>query len=147
MEFDTGMFLEPALVLLVRSEIAQNDVKLAARKGGHDFVHEAEKLDTPAPLGMLPENFPGSDFKSGEVMGKPMSSWDGSSAVDAPAPLSMSVPAAAIANVFMIILCVRAAFDNLHIGAIDIARLIRGKEGHGVGDPNAICPRAVPLLD
>jgi hypothetical protein len=27
---------------------------------------EAEKLDTPAPLGMLPENFSGSDFKSGE---------------------------------------------------------------------------------
>ena len=66
MEFDTGMFLEPALVLLVRVEIVQNDVKLAAREGGHDFVHEAEKLDTPALLGMLPENFPGSDFKSGE---------------------------------------------------------------------------------
>jgi hypothetical protein len=32
------------------------------------------------------------------VMGKGMSSEDGSSAVDAPAPLSMSVPAAAIAN-------------------------------------------------
>jgi hypothetical protein len=40
----------------------------------------------------------------------------------------------------MIILCVRAAFCNVHIGAVDVARVIRGKEGHGVGDPNAICP-------
>lgn len=44
------MFLEPALVLLMRVEIVDNDVKLATREGGNDAVHEAEELDTAAPL-------------------------------------------------------------------------------------------------
>ena len=45
MEVDVGVFLEPALVLLVRVEIIDDDVKLATREGGNDAVHKAEELD------------------------------------------------------------------------------------------------------
>jgi hypothetical protein len=37
---DLGVFLESALVLLVRVEIVEDDVKLAVREGGNDAVHE-----------------------------------------------------------------------------------------------------------
>ena len=42
------MFLEPALVLLLRVEIVEVDVKLTIREGGNEAVHEAEELDTSA---------------------------------------------------------------------------------------------------
>ena len=42
------MFLEPALVLLLRVEIVEDDVKLTIREGGNEAVHEAEELDTSA---------------------------------------------------------------------------------------------------
>src|SRR5262245_64356678 len=38
MEMDVAVFLEPALVVLVRVEIVDNDVKLATREGGNDAV-------------------------------------------------------------------------------------------------------------
>ena len=38
MEMDVAVFLEPALVVLVRVEIVDNDVKLATREGGNDTV-------------------------------------------------------------------------------------------------------------
>jgi hypothetical protein len=38
------MFLEPALILFVRFEVVQDDVKLAVRKGRDDGGHEAEEL-------------------------------------------------------------------------------------------------------
>ena len=50
MELHSGMIFEPPLVLLVRVEIIQDDVKLAARKGCDDFIHEAEELDAAASL-------------------------------------------------------------------------------------------------
>ena len=46
------MFLEPTLVLLVRIEIVEDDVKRAIREGGNEAVHEAEKLDAAAALGL-----------------------------------------------------------------------------------------------
>jgi hypothetical protein len=48
MEVHIGAPLEPTLVLLVSVEIVQDDVKLAAREGCHDAVHEAEELDAAA---------------------------------------------------------------------------------------------------
>ena len=63
MEMDSGMFLEPALVLLVRVEIVEDDVKLATREGGDDAVHEAEELDTAAALGMRCDDPTGGDFE------------------------------------------------------------------------------------
>src|SRR5215813_4683974 len=63
MEMDSGMFFEPALVLLVRVEIVEDDVKLAIREGGDDAVHEAEELDTAAALGMRRDNPAGGDFE------------------------------------------------------------------------------------
>src|SRR5437016_7845646 len=66
METDFGVFLEPALVLLMRVEIVDNDVKLAIREGGNDAVHEAEELDTAAPLGMRRDDPSGGDFERGK---------------------------------------------------------------------------------
>ena len=63
MEMDIGMFLEPALVLLVGVEIVEDDVKLAIREGGDDAVHEAEELDTAAALGMRRDDLAGGDFE------------------------------------------------------------------------------------
>src|SRR5437764_1676264 len=45
-EADVGVFLEPALVLLMGIEIVEDNVKFAVRKGCNDAVHEAEELDT-----------------------------------------------------------------------------------------------------
>ena len=44
-EVHPGVLLEPALILFVRVEVVQDDVKLAVRKGRDDTVHEAEKFD------------------------------------------------------------------------------------------------------
>ena len=66
MEVDLGVFLEPTLVLLVRIEIVEDDVKRAIREGGNEAVHEAEKLDAAAALGMGCDDPAGSDFERGE---------------------------------------------------------------------------------
>ena len=63
------MFLEPALVLLVRVEIVEDDVKLATREGGDDAAHEAEELDTAAALGMRCDDPAGGDFERCEQGG------------------------------------------------------------------------------
>ena len=63
METDVGVFLEPALVLLMGVEIVEDDVKLAIREGGNDAVHEAEELDTAAPLGMRRDDPSGGHFE------------------------------------------------------------------------------------
>ena len=63
MEADGGVFLEPALVLLMRVEIVEDDVKLTIREGGNEAVHEAEELDTTAPLGMRRDDPSGGDFE------------------------------------------------------------------------------------
>src|SRR5262249_61176775 len=52
MEVDLRMFLEPAVTPLMSVEIVEDDMQLAIRKGSHDVLHEAEELDTPAPLRM-----------------------------------------------------------------------------------------------
>src|SRR5689334_22519229 len=65
MEVDLGVFLEPTLVLLVRIEIVEDDVKRAIREGGNEAVHEAEKLDAAAALGMGCDDPAGSDFERG----------------------------------------------------------------------------------
>ena len=44
METRVGV-LEPASVLVVFAGIAEDDVKLVAREGGYDTVHEAEKFN------------------------------------------------------------------------------------------------------
>src|SRR5258708_11087569 len=63
MEMDVWVFLEPALVLLMRVEIVEDDMEVAIREGGNDAVHEAEELDTAAPLGMRRDNLSGGDFE------------------------------------------------------------------------------------
>ena len=45
MELHIGMGLEPVLILLVGVEVVEDDVKLSARKGRGNAVHEIEKLD------------------------------------------------------------------------------------------------------
>ena len=50
MKMDFGVFLEPALVLLMGVEIVEDDVKLAIREACDDAVHEAEELDPAALL-------------------------------------------------------------------------------------------------
>ena len=44
-------------------EIVEDDVKLAIREGGNDAVHEAEELDTAAPLRMRRDDPPGGHFE------------------------------------------------------------------------------------
>src|SRR5579862_3075069 len=66
MEMHVGVFFEPALVLFVGIEVVQDDVKLAARKGRNDAVHEAEKFDaTPAP-GMRGKDLSGGNLECGK---------------------------------------------------------------------------------
>lgn len=60
---DFGVFLEPALVLLMGVEIVEYDVKLATRERSNDAVHEAEELDTAAALGMCRDDLAGGDFE------------------------------------------------------------------------------------
>ena len=48
MKFHIRVGLEPVLVLLMGVEIVEDDVKLSARKGRGDAVHEVEKLDAAA---------------------------------------------------------------------------------------------------
>src|SRR5436190_427595 len=69
MEMDLGVFLEPALVLFVRVEIVEDDVKLAILEGGNEAVHEAEELDTTAALGMRRDDLAGGDFERCEQGG------------------------------------------------------------------------------
>ena len=45
MKLHVGVGLEPVLVLLVGVKVVEDDVKLAARKGRGEAVHEIEKLD------------------------------------------------------------------------------------------------------
>src|ERR1700692_929044 len=63
MEMDVGVFLEPALVLLMGVEVVEDDVEFAIREGGNDAVHEAEELDTAAALGMRGNDRSGGDFE------------------------------------------------------------------------------------
>src|SRR6185369_5872696 len=66
MEEDLGVFLEPALVLLVRIEIVEDDVKRTIREGGNQAVHKAEELDAAAALGMRCDDPAGSDVERGK---------------------------------------------------------------------------------
>src|SRR6478752_7784323 len=63
MKMDFGVFLEPALVLLMGVEIVEDDVKLAVREGVNKAIHEAEELNAAAALGMRRDDPPGGDFK------------------------------------------------------------------------------------
>jgi hypothetical protein len=56
------VLLEPALVLLMRVDIIEDDVKLAVREAGNEAVHEAEELDAAAPLRMRCNDPAGGDF-------------------------------------------------------------------------------------
>lgn len=66
MEMDLGVLFEPALVLLVRIEIVQDDVQLAARKGGNDTVHKPKKFDATPAFGMRGEYLSGGNLECGE---------------------------------------------------------------------------------
>src|SRR5437660_678293 len=63
METHVAVLLEPALVLLMRVEIVENDVKLVVREAGNEAVHEAKELDAAAPLRMRRDDPSGGDFK------------------------------------------------------------------------------------
>src|SRR6476660_574217 len=64
MEMDVRVLLQPTLVLLVSVEIVEDDVQLPIRKGNNDALHEAEELDSAAPLGMRGDDLPGAHLKS-----------------------------------------------------------------------------------
>src|SRR4029079_18242295 len=66
MEPDLGVFLQPALVLLMRVEIVEDDVKLAIRVDGNEAVHEGEELDATSPFGMRRDDLTGGDLESCE---------------------------------------------------------------------------------
>ena len=51
----------------MRIEIVEDDVKRAIREGGNEAVHEAEKLDAAAALGMGCDDPAGSDFERGDA--------------------------------------------------------------------------------
>jgi hypothetical protein len=57
------MSLEPILVILVGVEVAEDDVKLAVRKGRGDAVHEVEKLDTATAFRMRRDDLSRGDFQ------------------------------------------------------------------------------------
>src|SRR5262249_41268557 len=59
-------FLEPAIAFLMGVEIIKDDVQFAVREGGNHAVHEAEKLDTAAALGMFGNNLPAGDLERGK---------------------------------------------------------------------------------
>jgi len=63
MKFHIGMSLEPILVILVGVEVAEDDVKLAVRKGRGDAVHEVEKLDTATAFRMRRDDLSRGDFQ------------------------------------------------------------------------------------
>src|SRR5271156_92277 len=63
MKFHIGMGFEPILVLFVGVEVVEDDVKLAARKGRGDAVHEVEKLHTAAAFRMSRDDPSGGDFQ------------------------------------------------------------------------------------
>jgi len=44
-------------------EFVEDDVEFPIREGGNDIVHEAEELDTAAPLGMRRNDLSGGDFE------------------------------------------------------------------------------------
>jgi hypothetical protein len=64
MEAHLGVFLQPALVLLVGIEVVEADVKLAIREGSNKAVHVAEGssilVDNPASLS--------SDFRADSTL-------------------------------------------------------------------------------
>src|ERR1019366_6964867 len=63
MKFHIRVGLEPVLVLLMGVEIVEDDVKLSARKGRGDAVHEVEKLDAAAAFRMRRDDLSGGDFE------------------------------------------------------------------------------------
>src|SRR6478609_12010909 len=63
MEMDVRVLLQPTLVLLVSVEIVEDDVQLAIREGNNDALHEAEELDSAAPLGMRGDDLPGAHLQ------------------------------------------------------------------------------------
>src|ERR1700746_725577 len=65
-EVNLRVFLKPAIAFFVGVEIIEDDVQFAVREGGNHAVHEAEKLDTGATLGMLGNNLPVGDLKRGK---------------------------------------------------------------------------------
>lgn len=65
MEMHVGVLFEPALVLLVGIEVVQDDVKLAARKGRNDAIHEAEKFNATPPPGMGGKDLSGGNLECG----------------------------------------------------------------------------------
>src|SRR5262245_2131322 len=66
MEPHLRVFLQPALVLLMRVQIVEDDVKLTIRVHGNEAVHERKKLNAAAPFGMRRDDPPGGDFESCE---------------------------------------------------------------------------------
>src|SRR4029077_4627623 len=63
MKMHFGVSLEPALVLLMRVEIVEDDVKLVIREGVNKAIHEAEELNAAAALGMRRDDPAGGDVK------------------------------------------------------------------------------------
>ena len=58
-----GCFLSQRSHFLWVLRLSRTTCKLAIREGGNHAVHEAEKLDTAPPLGMLGNNPAAGDFE------------------------------------------------------------------------------------
>src|SRR5260370_42466256 len=63
MKLHVGVGLEPMFVFLVGVEVVEDDVKLSARKGRGDAVHEVEKLDAAPSFRMSRDDLSGGDFE------------------------------------------------------------------------------------
>src|SRR5450631_3405275 len=70
MKFHIGLCIVPIVVLLVGTEVVEDDVKLAVRKGCGDAVHEVEKLDTATAFRMRRDDLSGGDFQRRKQRGR-----------------------------------------------------------------------------
>ena len=66
MQVDVGMALQPPVIFgLVRVQVVQHDVKFAIRVGGHDLIHEVQKLSPPPAVVVARNDLSGGDVEGG----------------------------------------------------------------------------------
>ena len=71
MKLDVGMALEPAVLFrLMRVQIVQHDMDLAARVLGHNLIHELQELTPPSTAVMRRLHLSGGDLKLGKQGGR-----------------------------------------------------------------------------
>src|ERR1700683_1296666 len=70
MQVDSRMALEPAIFFrLVRIQVVHHDMQITVRIGGHDLVHEIQKLPPPPSVVMARDHLSGSDVEGSKQSG------------------------------------------------------------------------------